>query len=104
MSPLAIPMNDLINDLSLDVEDDNDRMKTPPAWEVDAVAIWLTIGMEEMLGLVNNDVKETSGWAGWKAAFRIMVDNAEVQREAIVLAAKVSGFAGTASRDQIPFT
>jgi hypothetical protein len=83
------PNDDLINDLSLDVEDDNDRIKTPRDLEVEAAATWVTIAAEDMLCLVSDDVEGTSRWAGWKAAFRGIVENAKVQRETVVLAAKV---------------
>ncbi|KAF8513664.1 hypothetical protein BU17DRAFT_68712 [Hysterangium stoloniferum] len=62
------PNDDLINDLSLDLEDDNDRIKTPCALEVEAAAIWMTIAADDMLRLVNNDAEGTSRWPGWKAA------------------------------------
>ncbi|KAF8513653.1 hypothetical protein BU17DRAFT_95192 [Hysterangium stoloniferum] len=84
------PNDDLINDLCLDIEDDNDRIKTPRALEVEAAAIWMTIATDDMLRLVNNDAEGTSRWAGWKAAFRSVVENTGVQREAVVLAAKAA--------------
>ncbi|KAF8513671.1 hypothetical protein BU17DRAFT_53105 [Hysterangium stoloniferum] len=71
---------------------DLDIGMTPRALEVEAAAIWMTIAADDMLRLVNNDAEGTSRWAGWKAAFRSVVENSEVQREAVVLAAKVFAF------------